>query len=72
MAKQNPELYLRDVAVTLYNRGLLIQSERRVTESRADYNEVIAIYGKLAQGSESTYAQVIARVEASLAELGEK
>ena len=56
----------------LYNLGLLNQFEKRPDESRVDYNEAITVYRKLTQGNESRYGEDMARVEASLAELGQK
>ncbi|MFY9659940.1 MAG: tetratricopeptide repeat protein [Terriglobales bacterium] len=70
LAAQNPDQYSPNVAGTLNNLGLLDRNQNRIQESRAHYTEAMAIYQKLAQRDPARYTGDIARIEASLEELG--
>jgi len=70
LAAQNPALYLPDLATTLNNLGRVDQTQNRVEESRAHYQEALSLL-KLFQG-DNRYDGEVARVQASLAELGTK
>ncbi len=71
LAQQDPDKYLPDVAGTLNNLGFLDRLQDRIEEARAHYNEALDLYRKLLQ-RDSKYAGDVARVEASLEELGKK
>jgi tetratricopeptide (TPR) repeat protein len=72
LARQDPDMYLPDVAGTLSNLAVLDESQKQIEESRVHYTEAMAIYRKLAQRDPARYAGEVARVEASLEKLDKK
>jgi tetratricopeptide (TPR) repeat protein len=71
LAEQNSAVYLPDLAMALSNLGRVDQLQNRIEESRAHYEEALGLLRKLSQG-DKRYAGDVARVEASLEELGKK
>ncbi len=69
LAQQDPEKYLPYLARTLYNLGFLDRSQQRIAEARAHYDEALGVFRKLWE-SDDRYAEDVARVEASLDQLG--
>ncbi len=72
LAQHNPDAHMPDLAMTLTNFGRLDAIQTRIEKSRAHYTEALTIYRKLAEGDPARYAGDVARVEASLQELGKK
>ncbi|MGA2967379.1 MAG: tetratricopeptide repeat protein [Terriglobales bacterium] len=72
LEQQSPNPFLPDMAGTLNNLGFLDRIQNRDEESRAHYTEAMTIYRELAHGNSGRYAHDIARVQASLEELGKK
>jgi tetratricopeptide (TPR) repeat protein len=71
LAEQNSAVYLPDLAMALSNLGRVDQLQNRIEESRVHYEEALSLLRKLSQG-DKRYAGDVARVEASLEELGKK
>ena len=71
LAGQNSAVYLPDLAMALDNLGRVDRLQGRIEESRDHYEEAYNLLQKLVQGN-SAYASEMARVEASLRELGKK
>ena len=71
LAEQNSAVYLPDLAMALSNLGRVDQLQNRIEDSRVHYEEALSLLRKLSQG-DKRYAGDVARVEASLEELGKK
>ena len=71
LAQQDPGKYLPFVAGTLNNLGFLDRNQNRIEESRAHYSEALSLFRQLFQ-EDRKYAGDVARVEASLEELGKQ
>ena len=71
LAGQNSAVYLPDLAMALDNLGRVDRLQGRIEESRDHYEEAYNLLQKLVQGN-SAYASEMARVEASLRELGKR
>jgi tetratricopeptide (TPR) repeat protein len=72
LAARDPAVYLPNLAMELSNLGRVDRIQNRIEESRANYTEAVSIYRKLAQDDPARYGGSVARVEASLEELGKK
>ncbi len=69
LAQQNPGAYLPYLAMALNDLALVESNQNRIEESRAHYEEALSLLRKLSQG-DKRYAGDVARVEASLEQLG--
>jgi Tetratricopeptide repeat len=72
LAEREPSTYLPYLAATLNNLVLLDESQNRVEEARAHYQEDLRVYRELFQNNSEKYAGDVARVEVSLVDLGKK
>lgn len=68
LAEQNAAVYLPDLVMTLSNVGRVERLQGRTEDARAHYEEAYALLQKLVQQN-SAYANGMAQIEASLAEL---
>jgi hypothetical protein len=72
LAEREPSTYLPYLAATLNNLALLDESQNRVEEARAHYQEDLRVYRELFQNNSEKYAGDVARVEMRLVDLGKK
>jgi tetratricopeptide (TPR) repeat protein len=59
IAQKNPDVFLPDLASTLYGLGMLHARQGRVTEARQSIEEALSIYEKFAQRSPEQYGRYV-------------
>src|SRR5205085_9517543 len=69
LAKDNPAMFLADVAETLHDFGSLCIEEQRLDEARSSLAEAAGIYETLARTEPTRYAPRTALIRAALARI---
>ena len=60
LAKQNPEAYNPDMAMTLNNLGNLLSNTNHLKQAQAYYEEALEIYRELAKQNPEAYNPYVA------------
>ncbi len=68
LARENPGLYLADMAMTLNQLGERDRLQNRMDDALACYQEALSLFLKLAH-ADNKYAGAVARTQASLEEM---
>src|SRR5260221_231599 len=69
LARQDPETYLPDVAMTLNNLGILDSDQNRMAEARKEYEEALKIYEAFAKQDPEQFRADVKRLKKLLKEL---
>jgi tetratricopeptide (TPR) repeat protein len=70
LARKNPETYLPDAAVTLFNLGILHSRQNRMDDARQAYEEALSIYNRIASRDPERFRTEIAKLNVLLTGLG--
>jgi tetratricopeptide (TPR) repeat protein len=62
LAQAQPQTYLPEVAMTLYNLGLLYRDTQRLREGEQAYQEALTTYRQLAQAQPQAYLPKVAMI----------
>ena len=70
LAEKNPEIYLRDVAMTLSNLAVFDREQNRTDAARKEFEEALGIYERFAERNPERFQSDVARVKRQLQTLG--